>query len=61
MARNMKASWQMTFSAATKKKDTQKKTLLVYAQEKKTPQHKSTRLQSKTLKFNTNLNQTAKT
>jgi hypothetical protein len=35
MARNMKASWQMTFSAATKKKDTQKKTLLVYAQEKK--------------------------
>jgi hypothetical protein len=31
MAGNMKASWQIIFSAATKKKDTQKKTLLAYA------------------------------
>jgi hypothetical protein len=31
MARNMKASWQIIFSAATKKKDTQKKTPLAHA------------------------------
>jgi hypothetical protein len=55
----MTASWQIIFSAATKKKDTQKKRLLVYVQGK-TPQHISTQNQSKTLKFSTKLNQTEK-
>jgi len=55
MARNMKASWQMTLSAATKKKDTQKKRLPAYALERKTPQYTSTQNQSKTLKLSTNI------
>jgi hypothetical protein len=54
MARNMKASWQIMFSAATKKKNTQKKRLPAYALEK-TPQHTSTQNQSKTLKLSTNI------
>jgi hypothetical protein len=54
MARNMKASWQIIFSAATGKKNTQEKTLLAYDQEK-TPQHDSKQHQSLTLKFSTNL------
>jgi hypothetical protein len=42
MARNMKTSWEIIFSAATKKKDTQKKRLPAYALQKKkknTPTH----------------------
>jgi hypothetical protein len=37
MARNMKTSWEIIFSAATKKKDTQKKRLPAYALQKKHP------------------------
>ncbi len=51
----MKASWQIIFSAATKKENTQKKRLPAYALEKKTPQHTSTQNQSKTLKLSTNI------
>ncbi len=54
MARNIETSQQIIISAATKKKNTPRKTLLVYVQEEK-PQHKSTKIRSKVLTFNANL------
>jgi hypothetical protein len=55
MARNTEASKQIIISAATRRKNTPRKTLLVYVKKKKNPTQIYAKNQSKVLKFNNNL------
>jgi hypothetical protein len=54
MARNTEASKQIIISAATRRKNTPRITLLVYVKEKE-PNTNPRKKQSKVLKFNSNL------